>query len=388
MWKWLTNPLVGAKPANGPKTMRMRKDSDSPDGNNSGSNGSGSNNGSPSGKRPQPGLSTPDDPNKDRDPIPPGTNSDKDEREKREKQQDDAKKPNADRIQDATKDLVEKLAEKYLGSLKDQALDDLGKAWKASPAGTIALGAVLGASAVAILIKTGVRPGKLPAIPLDRLAKRSPIFKDAELNIEVKQEKGPPTEDSFIVSITFKEQPAGKSAPKAPTSGGKPATLKLNLSQGDAKAAKPDVGTDVDIEGEVMLDAKIKAEDAAATVKAIRNAKVEVDIGGTPTYRVQVVSVADNYQGGDYSVNPPPAHRAIKVQLRTSIPPMIRPGKPVIVDATVTVRLNGIRNDGEAKIKVQYQPPSAKDGGKTPDSGLTGLEALDRLNKVLGPGTK
>jgi hypothetical protein len=323
-------------------------------------------------------LPTPDDPNKTREPIPPGTNSDKDERDKREKQQEDAKKPNADRMQDAAKELAEKLAEKHLGSLKDQALDDLGKAWKATPGGTIALGAILGGSAVYILAKTGVRPGKLPAIPLDRFAKRAPIFKGAELNIEVKETKGAVTEDSFTVSITFKEQTPGKSAPKAPTGGGKPATLKLTLKQGDAKAAKPDVGTDVDIEGEVMLDAKIKAEDAAATVKAIRNAKAEVDIDGTPTYRVQVVSVEDNYQGGDYGVNPPPAHRAIKVQLRTSIPPMIRPGKPAIVDATVTVRLNGIRNDGEAKIKVQYQPLAAKDGSPT------GFEALDRLEKVLG----
>jgi hypothetical protein len=244
---------------------------------------------------------------------------------------------------------------------------------------------VLGASGVAILVKTGVYPGKLPAIPLDRLAKRAPIFKGAELNIEVKEVKGPVTEDSFTVSITFKEQPPGKGAPKAPTSGGKPATLKLNLTQGDAKADKPDVGTDVDIDGQVMLDAKIKAEDAEATVKAIRNAKVEVDIGGTPTYRVQIVSAEDNYQGGDYSLNPPPAHRAINVQLRTSIPPMIRPGNPVIVDATVTVRLNGIRNDGEAKLKVRYQPPPAKDGGKPPGTGPTGLEALDRLNKILDP---
>jgi hypothetical protein len=118
----------------------------------------------------------------------------------------------------------------------------------------------------------------------------------------------------------------------------------------------PEPGTELNIEGEVPIPSKASGDDAAATIKAIKDGKVEVDIGGTPTYSVKVVSVEDNFNPGPYGLNAPPTNRALKVRLHTSIPPMLHQGKDEIAEASVRVRINGVSNEGEANVKVHFQP--------------------------------
>jgi hypothetical protein len=281
-------------------------------------------------------------------------NPDKEERDKREKEQQESKQPVKDRMTDAAKEVLKKYAADNLGPLKEKALNDLAKAWKESPGGVIAAGAILGAAGVTYLVKTGSSLPSIPAIPLDFLASRASIFKGAELNIEV---KGPITgPESFKVSITFHEQGGGKEASKSGSGRGKAYTPRLTLRTGGAKAQSEEKGADLEIEGEVAMPFDAVPENVAATIKAIKDADVEVDVGGTPTYTVSVLSVTDNYKPDKYGLKAPPAVRALTVRLKTSIPPMFHQGKDEVAEASVRVRINRISNEGEAKIRVHYEP--------------------------------
>src|SRR5687767_4893875 len=204
MWKWITSPLVGVTAQPSPTSLKMRKGPSAPDGGPSGGSGRGGGYVPVSGKDDEGGTEDVGA-SRARDP-------DKEERDKREKQRDD-KQPSKDRMTGAAKDLVKKYAEDNLGPLKEKALNDLAKAWRESPGGVIAVGAVLGAAGVTYLVKTGADLPPIPAIPLDFLAGKAPIFKGAELKIEV---KGPITgPESFMVTIKFKEQAGGAQKPKS-----------------------------------------------------------------------------------------------------------------------------------------------------------------------------
>jgi hypothetical protein len=357
MWKWVRSPLVGvtAQPKT-PTSLKMRKtpdltlhrDPSAPD--------------TAPAKESDLYVPASGGDGKKRDTEDVGAsrarNADQEERQKREKQAQEAKQPNADRMTDAAKKLLKKYAEDNLGPLKEKALNDLAKAWKESPGGVIAAGAVLGAAGVTYLVKTGSSLPSIPAIPLDFLAKKAPIFKGAELNIEV---KGPITgPESFKITITFREQPGAKGDAKSGSGRGKAFTPRLTLRPGGAKAQSPEPGTDLEIEGDVAIPSNANQDDVAATIKAIQNANVEVDIAGTPTYQVRVLSVSDNHKPGPYGLNPPPLNRALKVRLKTSIPPMFHQGKDEIAERAVWVRINRVSNDGEAKIKVHLKPFPSK----------------------------
>ena len=357
MWKWITNPLIGVKASPSPTSLSMRKgpnhDPSAPDKDQSPDAGQPNRQVPASGGKDDEKDKGADGDSRARDP-------DREETDKREKQRDDAKKPNADRMADAAKDLLKKYAEDNLGPLKEKALNDLAKAWQESPGGVITAGAILGAAGVTYLVKTGSNLPPIPAIPLDFLAGKAPVFKGAELKIEV---KGPITgPESFMVSITFHEQGGGKEKAKAGAGRGKAFTPRLTLRTGGATAKSPEPGADLDIEGEVPIPSKASGEDASATIKAIKDGKVEVDIGGTPTYSVKVLSVEDNFNPGPYGLNAPPTNRALKVRLSTSIPPMLHQGKDEITEESVRVRINGVSNEGDARIKVHYQPFPKKDG--------------------------
>jgi hypothetical protein len=360
MWKWIANPLVGvtAQPVT-PTSLKMRKKPDLTVRRDPSAPANGPSeeddlyvptSGGDAKKRDTEDVGA----SRARDP-------DKEERQKRDKQQQEAKKPNEDRMADAAKDLVKKYAEDNLGPLKEKALNDLAKAWKESPGGVIALGAVVGAAGVTYLVKTGGSVPSIPAIPLDFLAKKAPIFKGAELNIEV---KGPITgPESFKVSITFREQAGEKDKPKSPGRG-KVLSLKIKLEPGGAKASSPETGADLEVEGKVAIPSKAGQEDVAATIKAIEDANVEVDVAGTPTYQVRVLSVTDNYRPGPYGLNQPPQNRALTVRLKTSIPPMFHQGKDEIAERAVWVRINRVSSEGEAKIKVHLKPFPPKEESK------------------------
>ena len=363
MWDWITNPLVGVKKdwmkmrKNGPD-LTLHRDVTPQDGGQDGDGGVGGN-----GKAGVPVDSGKGD-KRDKDDDSRTRNPDKDEQDKREKQKDESKKPVDDRMKDAAKDLLKKYAEDKLGPLKEKALEDLAKAWRESPGVVIGVGTVLTAAGVTYLVKTGSSLPSIPAIPLDFLAGKAPIFKGAELNIEV---KGPITgPESFMVSITFHEQ-GGKPQSKSGSGRGKAFVLRLKLEPGGAKADSPEKGTDLIIDGNVSIPSNASGDDASATIKAIENAKVEVDVGGTPTYQVRVLSVTDNYNpGGGPIPKAPPLNRALTVRLKTSIPPMFHQGKDEIGEASVRVRLNNIGNDGDAKIKVHWEPFPSKAGAAPP----------------------
>jgi hypothetical protein len=73
----------------------------------------------------------------------------------------------------------------------------------------------------------------------------------------------------------------------------------------------------------------------------------------------------DNYQPGPYGLNPPPLNRALTVRLKTAIPPMFHQGKDEVADINVWVRINGVSNEGEAKIKEHLRPFPPKAEGQT-----------------------
>jgi hypothetical protein len=217
---------------------------------------------------------------------------------------------------------------------------------------------VLTAAGVTYLVKTGGSLPDIPPIPLDFLGKKVPIFEGAELKIEV---KGPVTgPESFKVTIIFHE--GGNAKPKTGSGRGKVFSPRLVLEPGGAKADSPEKGSDLIIEGKVPIPSEASMDDSAATIKAIENAKVEVDLGGTPTYQVRVLSVQDNYKPSGLVPKPPPLLRALTVRLKTSIPPMFHQGKDEIGEVSVRVRINNIGNDGDAKIKVHWEPFPTKGG--------------------------
>src|SRR6266704_729106 len=372
MWNWITSPLVGVQKTKGgtatpgrnaapttqaksgapPDLMRMRKGPDLtlhdlPDG---GADAAG--NGDDDKMRKVSPVGRKED-KEGTDDVGSGRarNADKEEQDKRQKERDASKQPVKDRMTDAAKEVLKKYAEDNLGKLKEEALDQLAKAWRESPGGVIAAGAILGAAGVTYLVKTGSELPSIPPIPLDFLAKRAPIFKGAELNIEV---KGPITgPESFKVSITFHEQ-AGKDEKKGGGKG-KVFRLQLNLRPGGAKAASPETGADLDIEGQISIPSDAKPEDVTATTKALKDAQVDVMVLGSPTYTVKVLSVEDNYKPGPYGVNAPPAVRFLTVRLQTAMPPMFRQGKDEVIEAPVREEINHVGSDGEAKVKAHFQ---------------------------------
>jgi len=361
MWSWITSPVVGVKkPKTGtttqaksgapPDLMRMRKGPDLtvhklPDGGTDAVGGDDDN------QRKLPPVSRKEDKG-GTDDVGSGRarNADKEEQDKRQKERDEAKQPVKDRMSDAAKEVLKKYAEDNLGKLKEEALNQLAKAWQESPGGVIAVGAILGAAGVTYLVKTGSELPGIPAIPLDFLAKRAPIFKGAELNIEV---KGPITgPESFKVTITFHEQ-AGKKEKKG-SGKRKVFGLQLNLRPGSAKAASPETGADLEIEGQISVPMDAKPEDVSATIKAIKDAQIEVMVLGSPTYTVKVLSVQDNSRPAPYGLSPPPT--ALTVRLKTAMPPMFHQGKDEVIDAPVRVEINHVGSDGEAKVKAHFQP--------------------------------
>src|SRR5262245_41530066 len=101
---------------------------------------------------------------------PPTRDPAQEEREQREEQQQQATQPASDRMAGAAKDLLMHYASQHLGRLQEQALNDLARAWRESPGGVIAAGAILGSAGVAYLVGTGSNLPPIPAIPLDFLA--------------------------------------------------------------------------------------------------------------------------------------------------------------------------------------------------------------------------
>jgi len=351
MWGWITSPLVGVQKKNA-DLMRMRKadlnvhnlpKSDDPSQNN----GDGD-------SRQLPPVDAKDD-KKENPGDAPTRNADKEEQDKRQKQEDDAKKPNSDRMADAAKDVLKKYAEDNLGKLKEDALDQLGKAWKDSPGGVIAAGTIIGAAGVAYLVGTKSDLPSIPAIPLDFLAKRSSIFKGAELNIEVKGRITGP--ESIKISITFHEQggPAGKKG------SGKGKVFKLRIKLDSAKADSPETGSDLIIDGKISIPSDATSDDVIATTKAIKDAKVETMVSGTPTFTTDVLSVQDNYIPDRLGLKQPPLNRALAVRLKTSLPPMFHQRKDAVIDAPVWVEINHVGSEGDLTVKAHFQPFPAKE---------------------------
>lgn len=265
-----------------------------------------------------------------------------------------------DRAIDATKDLVLYYASKNLKPLEDKALEDLAKAWKEAPGGVITAAALLGAGGVTYLVKSGSNVPSLPAIPLDFLAGKVPAFRGAEAKITV---TGPITNpQSFSVSITFHEQGASRRGPKAGAGAGHghAASASLTLKQGSVKAASPESGSELTIEGNVSIPSDISDEDAKATHDAIEDGRIEVDVGGSPCGLITVLSVTDNYRPDPMGLRGRPTMRALNVRLRTSIPPMFHQGKDEVIEQYVTVRINGVSSNGDATVKARVQTVPAK----------------------------
>jgi hypothetical protein len=370
MWSWITSPLVGvqkkntgtttqAKNGSQPDSLRMRKGPDLTVHRLPGADDDDNRNRNrPDGVPAMPPVSRKEDDDKDTRDV--GSerarNLDKEEQDKREKEREASKQPVKDRMTDAAKEALKKYAEDNLGKLKEEALDRLAKAWKESPGGVIAAGAILGAAGATYLVKTGADLPAIPAIPLDFLAKRAPIFKGAELNIEV---KGPITgPESIMVKITFHE--GGGKDEKKGAGKGKVFTLRMNLKPGSAKAASPETGADIEIEGQISIPSDAKPEDVTATTKAIKDAKIEVMVLASPTYTVKVLSVEDNYIPDKMGLKPPPTVRYLTVRLKTAMPPMFHQGKDEVIDAPVRVEMNHVGSEGEAKVKAHFQPFPAK----------------------------
>jgi hypothetical protein len=349
MWKWLHSPLFGLKPpANTPTTvkggpppdLRIRRDPSDP----GTGQGSGNNRGhlpSSNDKDDKDGKSDGDEKGSDT----PGHDPDRDETEKREKhnEEEKSKNPNLDRAGDAAKKFIE-LATKNLEKLSDKDLDDIAKG------AALNIAKIIGNAAVDYLVKNSIDFPSIPPIPLDFLAKKLPAFKDAELNLDIKGKITGP--NSIMVSITFHEQ-----GPKTKP-GTKPFALRLTLRKDSAKALSAETGAAVDIDGEISIPSRASGDEVRATIKALKDAKLAVEFDTVPAYSVTVLSANDNYKaskGDNFDLAPPPTNRAINVRLRTSIPPMLRPGEDKIADAVVRVYINHISAEGDAKLKVHYK---------------------------------
>lgn len=284
------------------------------------------------------------------------------EREQREQQAQQARQPSEERLADTAKDLLRHYASEYLRPLGDRALRDLARAWREAPAGVIAAGTILGTAGIAYLIGTGSNLPRIPPIPLDFLAGRLPVFRGAELNVQV---TGPITgPDSIRCSITFREQmPAGEQ-PTRRSSRGRVFTPRLTLRQEGVSVASPESGSELNIRGRVPIPSDATGEDVTATSGAIYDGRVEVDVGGSPAGLVTVVSVADNYRPDRFGLTAPPVIRYLAVHLRTTVPPMFHQGRDEIAPRPVWVRINGISSEGEADVRVHLRPlPSQPTAG-------------------------
>ena len=112
-----------------------------------------------------------------------------------------ADEPKQAKLPDAAEKVVKHYAEKYLGGLKDEAKKRLADAWRESPAGVIAAGAIIGGAGVGYLVGTKSALPGLPAIPLDVLG--GP-FEGATIQLKL---DGPVTSpEAFKFTITFKEK--------------------------------------------------------------------------------------------------------------------------------------------------------------------------------------
>jgi N-acetylmuramoyl-L-alanine amidase len=99
----------------------------------------------------------------------------------------------------------------YLNRLGDEAKRRLVEAWRESPGGVIAAGAILGAAGIGYVVGTGSSIPALPAIPLDALGG---IFQGAELKLKL---DGPVTNpDAFQFVVTFRERVRRQPARSAP----------------------------------------------------------------------------------------------------------------------------------------------------------------------------
>lgn len=274
------------------------------------------------------------------------------EQDRRDKQAADAQKPADERVVSASKELVMHYAAEHLSSLGDEALRQLAKAWRESPGGVIAAGSIIGATGVAYLVGTN---GSLPAItiPLDFLASKVPAFQGAELKFEL---SGPVTKPEGVqLGLTFKEgTPKKGGAGKA--GAGTPFTPRMTLRPGDAVADGPEVGDSIMISGRVPVPHGAKAQDVAATIAAINDGTIEIDIGGQPAMQAAVVSVTDSFKPDKYGLSAPPIDRHLLVRLRSAVPPMFHQRPEGFEQKAVYVRINRISSEGEATIRVHMRP--------------------------------
>ena len=298
-----------------------------------------------------------------------------DERHRREdSQRDRASESDGDRLADAAKDLLIHYASQHLGSLSERALQDLARAWRESPAGTIAAATIFGAAGVAYLAGTGANIPNLPPIPLDFLADRVPALRGAQLNIQV---RGPITgPESFSIGVTFREQPANNSP--TPTGRGRVFTPRMVIRQPGIRSAGPEVGAQLEIEGQIPIPSNASAPDVRATRAAIENGTAEVLIGGQPAMVVRILSVADNYRSGPYGLGQPPLNRALTVRLSTTLPPLFHQGPDEMSDRPVRVQINRVGSEGDVVVQVHMRPfPTPSRGG--------GNSANSETPQVLDP---
>jgi len=100
----------------------------------------------------------------------------------------------------------------------------------------------------------------------------------------------------------------------------------------------------------------LRRRTVAATIAAIQDANIEVEVGGSPVYQVRVLSVTDNYRPDKYGLNSPPTIRFLTVRLQTAIPPMFHQGKDEVTEESVWVHINNISSEGDAKVRAHMQP--------------------------------
>jgi hypothetical protein len=243
-------------------------------------------------------------------------------------------------------------AAEHLRSLGDEALRQLRQAWRESPGGVITAGAILGSAGAAYLIGTR---GSLPAIPipLDFLAERVPAFRGAEITLEL---QGPVTApEGARFGLTLRE-PTPRQQSRRGRGGGTIFTPRMTLRAGDAVAEGPEVGNDVTIQGRVPVPHGATAADVSATIAAIEDGSLDIGVGGSPALRASVLSATDSFTPDRYGLRAPPIDRHLLVRIRTAVPPMFHQGPDIIDARSVSVRINGVSNEGDAQIRVHLRP--------------------------------
>ncbi len=274
------------------------------------------------------------------------------EQQQRDKQAADAAKPAGERVVSASRELVMHYAAENLKSLGDEALRQLVRAWRETPGGVIAAGTIIGAAGVAYLVGTN---GSLPeiTIPLDFLAEKVPALRGAELKFEL---SGPVTKPEGIqLGITFHEGSPKKEGSGKPGSG-TAFTPRMTLRQGDAVADGPEVGDQIMISGRIPVPHGAKAADVAATIAAINDGSLDVEIGGQPAMQASILSVTDSFKPDKYGLSAPPLDRHLLVRVRSAVPPMFHQRAEIFDQRPVYVRVNRVSSEGEATIRVHMRP--------------------------------